>query len=85
MTTHLVTTLKRQATQILHQVQKTKTPVLITEYGKPAAYIIDAESFHDQREKMILLEKIARGEKAIKEKRTMSDAAARKVLKKWAV
>lgn len=85
MTTHLVTTLKREATKILREVKKSKLPVLITEYGKPAAYLIDAQVFIDTQEKIAILEKIARGEKAIQDKRVISHSTAQKMMKKWAV
>jgi prevent-host-death family protein len=83
MNTHLVTTLKRKATQILSEVKRTKTPVLITQYGQPTAYIVDAESYANLQEKMAILENIARGERAIKENRTITHQAARKLLQKW--
>jgi prevent-host-death family protein len=84
MTTHLVTTLKRKATQILSEVTQTKNPVLITQFGQPTAYIVDAESYLATQEKIAILEKIARGEKAIKEKRIVTHSGARKILQKWA-
>jgi len=45
MKTELVTTLKRQATKILSELHETKEPVLITEHGKPSAYLVDFEDF----------------------------------------
>ncbi len=83
MTTHLVTSLKRHATKILNEVRRNKVPVLITEYGKPAAYLIDVQSFTETQERMNLLENIARGEKAIQDKRVLTHTAAQKILEKW--
>ncbi|MEP7167053.1 MAG: type II toxin-antitoxin system Phd/YefM family antitoxin [Candidatus Woesebacteria bacterium] len=83
MTIHLVTTLKRKATQILHEVNKTKTPILITEYGKPSAYIIDAQSFQETQQKIAILEGLARGEQAIKGGRVTSHTDAMKMFKRW--
>jgi prevent-host-death family protein len=83
MKTELVTTLKRQATRILKEVREEKTPVLITEHGRPSAYIVDVESFEKERERIKLLEGLARGEEAIRSGRTLKTAEARKRLKKW--
>jgi hypothetical protein len=35
MKTELVTTLKRQATEILNQLEKDREPILITQHGVP--------------------------------------------------
>ena len=83
MKTELVTTLKRQATRILSDLRDTGEPILITEHGKPSAYLVDVESFEDMRNRMSILEGIARGERAILEKRTFSHAEAKKRMKKW--
>ncbi len=83
MKTELVTTLKRQATRILSDLRDSGEPILITEHGKPSAYLVDVESFEDMRNRMSILEGIARGERAILEKRTFSHAEAKKRMKKW--
>jgi prevent-host-death family protein len=83
MTTHLVTTLKRQATDLIEEVNKTKTPMLITEYGKPAVYLVDPVTFAATQEKIAILEAIARGEKDIQASHVLSHAAVRKNFKKW--
>ncbi len=43
MKVELVTSLKRQATKILADLHDTKEPVLITEHGKPSAYLVDVD------------------------------------------
>ena len=83
MKTEIVTTLKRRATRILADVRETKEPVLITEHGKPTAYLIDAASFELMRDRMAILEGIARGERAVLERRTLTQAQARRRMKKW--
>ena len=45
MKTELVTTLKRQATRIIEDLRTNRDPVMITEHGKPAAYLVDVETF----------------------------------------
>ena len=70
MRIEIVTTLKRQATKILAELHESKDPILITEHGKPSAYRVDAESFELMQNRMRILEGIARGERALREKRT---------------
>ena len=83
MKTEIVTTLKREATRILDELHKTREPVLITEHGKPSAYLVDADDYELMQNRMQILEGIARGERAVLEKRTVSKTNARKVMKKW--
>ncbi len=83
MKTELVTTLKRQATKILSELHETKEPVLITEHGKPSAYLVDFEDFEQLQSRMQILEGIARGEAAVLEGRVMSHAKARNNMSKW--
>ena len=83
MKTEIVTRLKRQATKILAELRKTKEVVLITEHGKPSAYLVDAESYEMMQNRMKILEGIARGERAILENRVLSHADAKKKMEKW--
>ena len=83
MKTELVTTLKRQATQILANLHSSGEPVLITEHGKPSAYLVDVDSYEFMQNRMQILERIARGERAILERRTYTQDEARRKMKKW--
>ena len=83
MKTELVTTLKRRATEILQELAKHRKPVLITERGRPAAYLVDVETFEELERRLRVLEGIARGEKAVAEKRVVSHAEAKKKLSRW--
>jgi len=83
MKTELVTTLKRQATKILSELHESKEPVLITEHGKPSAYLVDFEDFESLQRRMQILEGIARGESAALEGRVLSHDEARAKMKKW--
>ncbi len=83
MKTELVTTLKRQATKILSELRESKEPVLITEHGKPSAYLVDYEDFESLQRRMQILEGFARGETAALEGRTVSHAEAKAKMKKW--
>jgi prevent-host-death family protein len=83
MKTELVTTLKRQATKILSELHESKEPVLITEHGKPSAYLVDFEDYESLQRRMQILEGIARGESAALEDRVLSHDEAKAKMKKW--
>ncbi len=83
MKTELVTTLKRKATDILNTLSEDHETVLITQHGKPAAYLVDVNLYEVMESKMALLEGIARGEKAIIEERTVSHEEAQNKMLRW--
>jgi prevent-host-death family protein len=45
MRTELVTTLKRKATAIILEGDRESMPVLITQHGRPAASLVDVETY----------------------------------------
>lgn len=61
MKVELVTSLKRQATKILADFHETKQPVLITEHGKPSAYLVDVAGYELMQNRLAIFEGIARG------------------------
>jgi prevent-host-death family protein len=83
MRTELVTTLKRQATELLSDLERDKRPILITQHGLPSAYLLDVESYEKLQRRMALLEGIARGENAVAEGRVLSHAQARSRMARW--
>ncbi len=83
MKTELVTTLKREATRLLAELREDPTPVLITEHGRPAAYLVNVASYEEQRARMQILEGIARGERAFQQGRVVSHEEAKKRMKRW--
>lgn len=83
MRTELVTTLKRQATELLSELERDRQPILITQHGIPSAYLVDVGTWEATQQRMRLLEGIARGEKAIEEGRMMSHAQARQRMARW--
>lgn len=83
MRTELVTTLKRQATELLADVERDKQPILITQHGLPTAYLVDVETYQLMQQRMSVLEGIARGEQAVAEGRIANQAQARKRLARW--
>ena len=83
MRTELVTTLKRQATKLLSELERNRQPILITQHGVPSAYLVDVATYESLQRRMGLLEGIARGEKAIEEGRTASHAEAKRRMSRW--
>lgn len=83
MRTELVTTLKRQATELLADIERDKEPILITQHGLPSAYLLDVETYELMERRMAILEGVARGEQAVAEGRVASHAQARKRLARW--
>ena len=83
MRTELVTTLKRKATELIEAVEADRTPILITQHGLPAAYLVDVDSYERQQRLLNLLEGIARGEKAIEDGRVKPQADAKKRMARW--
>ena len=83
MRTELVTTLKRQATELISDVERHKEPILITQHGLPSAYLVDVGSYERLHERLAVLEGIARGEVAIGEGRTVTHAQAKARMARW--
>ena len=83
MRTELVTTLKRQATELLDRLESDRQPILITQHGVPSAYLIDVESYEALQRRLAVLEGIARGERAIEQGRVVTHAKARARMARW--
>jgi prevent-host-death family protein len=83
MKTELVTTLKRRATEIIADLQSERGPILITQHGKPAAYLVDVASYDELNRRLSVVEGIALGEQAVREGRVHTQAEAKRRLSKW--
>lgn len=83
MRTELVTTLKRKATDMISRLSADQEPVLITQHGLPAAYLVDVQTFDEMQKRLSLLEGIARGEKAILEGRVIPHKEAKQRMARW--
>ena len=83
MKVELVTSLKRQATKILADLHQSKEPVLITEHGQPSAYLVDVDHYEFMQRRLVLLEGLSLGERAVLEGNTYSQSEAREKMAKW--
>jgi prevent-host-death family protein len=83
MRTELVTTLKRRATKIIANLRSDKHPILITQHGKPAAYLVDVQSYDDLNRRLSVVEGIALGEQAVRDGRVLSQTDAKRRLGRW--
>jgi len=76
MRSELITTLKRQTTELLSDLERNKEPILITQHGVQRVYLVDVETYEALQRRMNLLEGIVRGEKAVEEGRTLPHSCA---------
>lgn len=83
MKTELVTSLKRQATKLIAEIRESRTPILITQHGRPAAYLVDVGSYEALGQRVAILEAIARGEEAFRQGRVLSHQQAKKRMARW--
>ena len=83
MKTELVTSLKRRATKIIASLTKDRDPVLITQHGRPAPYLVDVETYDGMNDRLSILEVIGRGERAFQEGRLFSHEQARQRMSRW--
>jgi len=83
MRSELVTTLKRKATELIAELSRDREPIMITQHGKPSAYLLDVESFEALQARVRLLEGIARGERAVEEGRTLTQDDAEAAMARW--
>ena len=65
------------------ELNDSKEPVLITEHGKPSAYLVDIEDYEMMQNRMEILDGLARGESAILENRIYTQAEAKDKMSKW--
>jgi prevent-host-death family protein len=83
MRTELVTNLKRKATEIIAGLEAARHPVLITQHGRPAAYLVDVGTYENTQRRLAILEGIARGERAVDEGRVVGHSEAKKRMARW--
>lgn len=77
-----VTTLKRDAATLIERARESASPIVITQHGKPTAVLQDVETYVRQRKALLLLKLLAEGERDCEAGRVVSNAAAKRRLRK---
>jgi PHD/YefM family antitoxin component YafN of YafNO toxin-antitoxin module len=67
----------------LAELHDSKEPVLITEHGQPSAYLVDVQDYEMMKNRMEILDGIAKGEMAVLENRIYTQAEAKDKMRKW--
>ena len=67
-----VTYLKSRAADLLHQINETHRPVIITQNGEPRAVLQDPKSYENMRNAIGILKLISEGEIDVREGRVRS-------------
>ncbi|HEV8715749.1 MAG TPA: type II toxin-antitoxin system Phd/YefM family antitoxin [Candidatus Binatia bacterium] len=78
-----ITDFRNHAAEILAQVRVTKRPVVITQKGKSAAVLMDAEHYEKQQELLELLQKLAKGIEAAEKGRLIPHAQVMREVEEW--
>jgi len=83
MKTQPISELLPDAVKVIKNLNSHQSPMLVTQNGKPAAYLVSVRAFERLHRRLRLLEGIARGEKAIREGRTVTHSEAKKRMRRW--
>ncbi len=78
-----ISELKRDTAGVVRYVAITGRPVLITQKGLSVAVVVDVEDYQNEKAKLRLLEALARGEKDVREGKTVPVGIVLNDLKKW--
>ncbi len=73
-----VTVLKTKSAELIRQARDTRQPIVITQNGKPTAVLQDVESFQRQRQALLMLKYLARGDRELREGKGESHARAKR-------
>jgi len=68
---------------MIAEIQAAHRPVLITQHGRPVAYLVDVQSYEALNQRLAIMEGIARGERAIEQGRTVTHEEAKKRMSRW--
>jgi prevent-host-death family protein len=75
--------LNEQTQKLVDHVQVTKRPLIITRDGRSAAILVEAEEYEEQRRRLTLLERIARGKRDVLEGRVRTQGEVEALLDEW--
>ena len=76
-----VSALKKCPAELIEQVRRRKSPIVITQNGEPTAILQDVRSFEQTRQALLLLRLAVEGEQAHARGRRVTNAKAMKRLR----
>ena len=71
-----VTSLKTKSAELIRKTRRSGEPIIITQNGKPTAVLQDVESFQRQREALLLLKLLAKGDQELRGGKGIAHAEA---------
>ncbi|MEM7356198.1 MAG: type II toxin-antitoxin system Phd/YefM family antitoxin [Acidobacteriota bacterium] len=71
-----VTTLKSKSAELVRRARESGQPIIITQNGKATAVLQDVESYERQRQALLLLKYLARGDRDSRQGKLLPDAEA---------
>jgi prevent-host-death family protein len=71
-----VTSLKTKSAELIRKTRRSGEPIIITQNGKPTAVLQDVESFQRQRDALLLLKLLAKGDQELREGKGIAHAEA---------
>lgn len=77
-----ITTLKREAAELIARAKERQSPIVITQNGKPTAVLQDVAAYERQRQALLLLKLISQGEQDYEAGRTQTSTQARARIRK---
>jgi len=77
-----VTVLKTKSAELIRKAKESGQPVIITQNGKATAVLQDIQAFQRQRNALLLLRFLARGDRQMRKGKTISHAQATKHFEK---
>jgi prevent-host-death family protein len=75
-----VTSLKTKSAELIRKMRRSGEPIIITQNGKPTAVLQDVESFQRQRDALLLLKLLAKGDQELREGKGVAHAVAARQL-----
>jgi prevent-host-death family protein len=77
-----ITYMKTHSAELIADVNKRRSPVVITQNGEPRAVVVDIESYERTQDALMMLKLIAQSEDARRKKRWLSQEQMEEELRK---
>ena len=77
-----ITYMKTHSAELVAEVNKKRSPVVITQNGAPRAIVMDVESYERLQDALVLLKLIAQSEEDLQKGRWISQAQMERELRK---